>query len=171
MSFKDLWRILRKKPVLSTTESQSDIERKKELNLQERQLEIEMRRMELDELKRAQRRNTFEEFKENLENNYDDGEEEDSEIGQIIGAVPSILSMIKGGQGSSDVQQTTSSNHPAPNPHLSDEEIKEFINKQDKKKIKFAKTLPKGILKSQLTKNFGLSDADSERAYEILQEV
>jgi len=173
MSLKDLWRLLKKPSNVNYSFTKEDNEHSQDIKRIKH--ETERLRVEADRTRiEADKRRAEVELKkyDDLLNDYDDEEDEGEmdeggDIQTTLSAIPAILGMMKG--NGQTIPPPIVNFSPSPIPQLSDDEIRNFIKQQDKKKIKFAKTLPKEILKQQAINNFHIDERSAERAYEIMQ--
>lgn len=131
---------------------------------------VEMRKLR-QETARIQQKMALMEQKRELQDLkrelYDDEDGEDDEEDnqtQILQFLAPILGNLKGGAPQAPPIPAA----PPQSSNISDEDIRAFIVKQDRKHIKLAKTMPKEIIKRKVLAEMPMSDAEFERAHQIL---
>lgn len=141
-----------------------------------RQMRQEAKRIEM-EMQLMRQKKQLQDLKDEMQEEYDDYEEEsDGNLNEITSLLAPILMNIKGGANSS--QQAAVSNFTPPaqappqNPQeqrtFSDEEIRLMLKEQEKIKLLIAKKMDKNKLKEKIRERMPVTDADFERAHQIL---
>jgi len=148
-----------------------------EFNEIDRQHSLEMRRIKAEtnkayaEMERIRQQHELQKLKEEIADltnpiTDNDGDNTDNMLMTLL------LPLLTKNQ---NVANSVTTSNPPPTTtatvtEISDEEIREFIKQQDKKFIKIAKSMPKGIVLRQAQEKMNLSQNESERAYKILVE-
>jgi len=174
MTFSDLWRIVRKPAKRTTTRDdilRDDIAEKQRLQVEERKLEIELEKLRLEQIRSAEHRKKLQDIKADLDDDDDDyDDDEDDDLDAIADTFGSILEKATGG----NKRTVAPPNIPAPQMQIrkaiSDDEIRDFLDKQKKGHLRLAKSMPKEVLKNKAMHDMGIGDEEAERAYKILVE-
>ena len=180
MTFSDLWRIFRQKPKLSIEKpikiGKSDDE--KALELEERRNEIELNRLKINEAKRVRFRKELDDLHADIiEDSKDDLEDEEVEedvpfwLAPFMPLITQKLQEVGKNEGSHESPQAQH-DYIQPQvfqqPVISDDELRDFLNKIPKNQVRMAKIMPKPVLYKMINQKMPISQQDFERGYQIL---
>lgn len=149
---------------------------------EDREHSWEMRRLRQEtariqqKMQLMQQRKELEELKAEL---YDEDETEDDDNNDLMDMLSQIIMASRNNQGgntfagnemNSNINNSPQSpSNPQQNRTFTDDDIRNFIKSQNKIYVKIAKKTDKNNLKEKIREKMPLTDADYERAYEILQ--
>ena len=182
MTFSDLWKILRKPKAKSwiippNFEDKIEMEEKKQFEREERRMQIEMQKLQIEETKRLQAKKTFEDIKSSLnitpEDEYDEDyeDEADDDLAMFTSIIDRIMPQNQNTGGSPQISRNTptlQATNSTSAVSVSDEDIRSFIKQQKPYNISVAKRMKKAEVVARAKVEMGLSEKDAERAYEIM---
>lgn len=167
MSLKDLWHLLTKKEKIKQnyTLSSEENNEKRAIELQERKNQLELHKIQIEELKRQQAKKAFEDLKSSFEDDEYDDDDEDSDGGMIENMLGSILDKAIPQQNNPNTINVTPTQTKQP---ISDGDLRAFLAKQKRGYLKIAKTMPKESIIRRAKQEAQLNDEEAERAYCML---
>jgi len=166
MSLKDLWSIIK-----GTDKKVVDARANHQFSDADREHAEEMRKLRQETARIQQKMQLMEQKRElqDLKAELYDGDDDEDDDGEndVATLVSQLFGAVKSGVSQSPptiVNPQSAAYHPK----LSDNDIRSFIVKQDRKHIKLAKTMPKEIVKRKISEQIQLTDEEFERAHQIL---
>jgi len=166
MALKDLWKLIK-----SDNKKVVDVRNNHQFSDEDREHAVEMRQIRQETARIREKMQLLEQKREldelKSELYHHESDEDDDGQTKILEYLAPIMANMRAGNAAKGTQPPIQQSPPS---QLSDDDIRSFIVKQKRGYVKLAKTMPKELLKRQISQQFPLSDDEFERAHKILVE-